>query len=86
MQLDRKTKIQLIKAFARAVLSGEVRDFEISHEMDHRCDENNIVKTIPTGIKRISFTLIRSSTAWVNMIEDQKARNMEGSMGNRCRV
>lgn len=86
MELDRKGKIQLIKAFARAVLSNEARDFKITHEMSRRVDEDNFVKTIPTGIKRISFTLVESSTAWLDMVNDQMARKMEAGMGDRCRL
>jgi len=84
MNLDRKGKIQLIKAFSKAVLSNEVRDLKITHELDHEVDEKNVIKTILTGIKRVSFILIRSSSAWLDMVEDQKARRMEAGTGDRC--
>ncbi len=86
MKLDRKTKIQLIKAFSKALLSNEVRDFEIVHELDHEVDEENVIKTILTGIKRVSFTIVRSSSAWLDMVEDQKARRMEAGSGERSLV
>ena len=86
MELDRKDKIQLIKAFSKAVLSNEVRQFKISHEMDRQVDEDNVVRTIPTGIKRVSFTLVRSSTDLLDMVNDHMARKMEAGMGDRCRL
>lgn len=86
MNLDRKGKIQLIKALSKAVLSNEVRDFKITHEMDYKADENRVIKTIPTGIKRVSFTLVRSSSAWLDVVEDQRARRMEAGSGERSLV
>ena len=86
MNLDRKGKIQLIKAFSRAVLSNEARDFKITHELDHRVDENSVVRPVLTGIKRVSFTLVRSSSAWLDTIKDQKAREMEAGTGDRSLV
>ena len=86
MTLDRKGKIQLIKAFSKAVLSNEVRDLKITHELDHEVDKDNVVKTILTGIKRVSFILVSSSSAWLDMVEDQKARRMEAGSGERSLV
>ncbi len=86
MILDRKGKIQLIKAFSKAVLSNEVQDLKITHEVDCKADENNVIKTVLTGIKRVSFTLVRSSSAWFDMVEDQKARRMEAGSGERSLV